>query len=1029
MTRRLLVLLFILTVLASPAGAQSAAARYDSSTFAGLQWRNIGPDRGGRSLAAAGSAGRPLEYYFGAVGGGLWKTTDAGTTWNPVTDGFIKSSSVGAVAVAESNPDVVYIGMGEVQVQRNLLQGDGVYRSRDAGRTWTHVGLAESQVISRVRVHPGNPDIVFAAAFGHSFGPNEERGVYRSKDAGATWQRVLYRNDHTGAVDLAMDRSDPNLLFAAMWDATLLPGSNPGPDGPASGLFKSTDGGDTWTEITRNPGLPAAKVGKIGVAIGGPGAARIYALVDAEDGGLFSSDDRGATWTKVSDNGAIRQRPSYFNRIAADPTDKDVVYAFNLSLFRSSDGGRTFRTMPSPHADHHDLWIAPNDSRRMIVSTDGGGSVSVSGGETWTEQDYPTAQFYNVATTRDTPYHVCGPQQDASAICVPSSQAPWRSVSPYVGSGGFSGPVYAPGSGEFGMIAPHPTDAELFFATGPNVITRYDRRTGLSQTREIHVSPVPLDGAARERFAVITPIEFSRAGPPVLYTASQHLWKTADGGNIWTRISPDLTVKGAQSGTGSIFAIGPSHHEPSTVFTGSDRGVVYVTRDGGASWRDVTPPEMPSPARISMIATSPHRNGTAFVAVKRFEYDDRAPYIFRTDDHGTTWEEVVGGLPAGEIVHAVREDPKKSGLLYAGTEHGVWISFDGGEQWQSLSLNLPATPVPDLEVEEHDLVIGTHGRSFYVLDGIDPLRQLTPQVVAAPVHLFQPADVIRRLTEATIDYHLRSPAQRVSIELLDGQGQVIRAFESAAAGAGSGGGGGGRGRASPTRRAGLNRFTWDLRYADATVFPGIVLWVGSANGPMAAPGTYRVRLTVDGTTTTQPLRVVRDPRPAALTDADIQEQFTLALRIRDRITDANEGVIRIRALREQVNQRVEAARDAEVTRAAEALLTPLAEVEGELYQVKLRSQLDAVTYPIRINNLLANLKLAVETGDGRPTAQAYDSFEKLSTWLDAQLGKLSTTLGAQLPALNRLLEARRLAPVAVPQRPIPELEHGSRDAR
>ena len=1012
--------LFLLFVaLASlPLDGQVAPASgpYDGSLFSALRWRNIGPNRGGRSLTVAGSRSRRFEYYAGAVGGGLWKTTDGGTTWRAVTDGQIKSSSVGAVAVAESNPDVVYIGMGESQVQRNMLQGDGVYKSTNAGKTWSHVGLSDSQAISRVVIHPTNPDLVYVAAIGHFYGPNDERGIFRSKDGGKSWQKILFRDNRSGAVDLAMARQNPQILFAAIWQASATQGGGVSSGGPGSGLFKSTNGGDTWTEITRNPGLPKATIGSIGLAIAGSDANRVYAIVEAEGGGIFRSDDGGATWTKVNEEGPLRQRPSYFNRLYVDPNDKDVVYVLNLNFFKSTDGAKTFRSVPTRHPDHHDLWIAPDDSRRMIQANDGGPSVSVNGGESWTAQGIPTAQLYRVATTRDIPYHVCGAQQDQAAVCVPSSQSPWRSVSPYVGTGvdegRLGGWTYVPGGGEFGMIAPHPRDPDLFFATGPSVLTRYDRRTGLSTTRDIQVSPVAGRGPDRERFSLYA-LAFSHHDPFVLYTASQHLWRTADGGLKWERISPDLsrpaTSDQSRRTGGSISAVAPSYHDANTIWAGTDDGFVHITRDGGKTWQKITPPELPEFSRVSLIEASPNKAGTAYVTAKRYELDDRAPYIFKTDDYGKTWNKIVKGIPSNDFVNVVREDPKRAGLLYAGTDHTVFVSFDDGANWQSLALNLPDTSVPDLIVETNDLVIATQGRSFYVLDDIGPLRELTPQVTSSALYLFKPRDTIRRLNLPIIDYFLKAPAARVVIDILDASGKTIRTYtssdeeekddqESASTPA-----------ARPSGKPGLNRFTWDLRSSRAAVFPGMVMWVGTPDGPIVPPGKYQVRVTAAGETRTQPLTVVRDPRQPNLTDADLQAQYELALKARDGINAAHESVILIRKVKEQVQDRIQKAKDAQITSAGESLNTGLSAVEGELYQVRLRSVLDGLPY--MLNQHFANLKLSIETGDGRPTAQAYAAYERLSSELNGHLSKLNELLTTEIARFNRLLTDRKLAPV------------------
>jgi len=976
-----------------PASAQTAEPRVlDPGRFELLRWRNVGPARAGRSIAAAGSTARPLEYYAGFAGGGLWRTVDGGTSWRPVTDGWIRSSSVGAVAVAESDPDIVYIGTGEVQIQRNSLQGDGVYGSRDGGETWAHLGLEDSQVVSRIRVDPRDPDIVFAAVLGHPFGPSAQRGVYRSRDGGRSWERVLYRDDRTGAVDLVIDRTNPDVVYAALWRARVRPGGSV-TGGPGSGLFKSADGGDSWTELSSAPGFPTGELGKIGITVAGDGN-RVYALVDAEDGGVFRSDDGGRTWILVNDDGPLRQRPPYFNRIVADPNDADVVYVLNLQLYRSDDGGTTYEIVRAPHVDHHDLWIAPGDARRMISSNDGGPTVSVTGGESWTRQDMPTAQLYNVGVTRDVPYHVCGPQQDEAAICVPSTQTRWRSASPYVGSGGLDGPWYAPGGGEFGTMAPHPTDPNLFYATGPNVITLYDRRTGLVQARDVQPMPLSARGAGAERFTPFAPIVFSAVDPDVLYAGSQHVWKLRLSTLEWERMSPDLTRgAGTPDASGAVLSIEPSPHDEATVWVGSDDGLVHVTRDAGVSWSDVTPAGLPRGAKVTSITVSPHEPHRVYVAATGYEIDDRTPYLFRTADAGMSWTSVVEGLGPDEFVRVVHEDAQRPGLLFAGTEHGVFVSFDDGNRWESLSLNLPDVSVSDLVVEGGDLVIATQGRSFWILEGVGVLRELSPTSLASPVHVFSPGPVVRRLTPAVFDYLLSREAATVRIEILDAEGALVRSYDGG----------------EPPGRAGHNRFVWDLRYAPATVFEGMIFWVGTPEGPLAPPGRYRVRVSADGVTRSRDFEVVRDPA-AAVTDEDLRAQFELALAARDGITAANEGVIEIRALRLELEDRIGRVDDESVRSSAEALIAALSEVEDQLYQVRLRSQLDAIVHPVRLNNRLANLKLSIETGDGRPTPPHYAAYEQLSGELEAQLERLDELVDG-LDALNERLTAAGLEPV------------------
>jgi photosystem II stability/assembly factor-like uncharacterized protein len=764
------------------------AASVDPSLLQALEWRSIGPIRGGRSIAAAGSPARPNEYYFGATGGGLWKTTDGGTTWNPVSDGHFTSSSVGAVAVCEANPEVVYAGMGEVQFRNDIIQGDGVYKSTDGGRTWTHMGLEDSQTVSRIRIDPSDCDRVYAAVMGHAFGRNTERGVFRSTDGGESWRRVLYRNSQTGAADLVIDPNDPSVLYAGLWYAFRRPWTG-WSGGPGGGLYKSTDGGDTWTNLTRNPGLPRGIIGKVGVSVSGADSNRVYAIIDARQPGVFASDDAGASWRKLNDEAAITQRPAYYTRLNADPRDRDTVYVLTDDLWKSTDGGRTFEEIDAPHADHHDLWIDPNNSERLINANDGGANVSVNGGDTWTEQDYSTAQMYHVMATNDVPYLVCGAQQDNSTACVPSD--------------GTGDQFFSPGGGESGYIANDPRDSNVFYAGSlGGTLTRFDRRLPF-QRRRVDVWPeVPFGQAPRnirERFQWTFPIVTTPAFPNAVYASSQHLFRTTNEGQSWERISPDLTradpetlgrpggpiyKEGSSAETyATIFAVAPSPHDRRLMWVGSDDGLIHITRNGGRSWEDITPPDLERFTRVSIIEASPHDPGTAYVATNRYQLDDRTPYIYKTDDYGRSWIKIVNGIPDGDFVRVVREDPVRKGLLYAGTEHGVYVSLDDGESWQSLRQNLPDTSVQDLVVKDEDLVIATHGRGFYVMDDISPLRQLMPQVASDPLHLFDPTDA-RLSVDAgvTVTYLLTQPAGDAKLELLDGG----RSLETVRAPAGAG---------------------------------------------------------------------------------------------------------------------------------------------------------------------------------------------------------------------------------------------------
>jgi len=1031
--------------------ADALAQQYDESLLSALEWTNIGPPRGGRSQAVVGSASRPLEYYFGATGGGLWKTTDSGQTWAPVTDGQLNSSSVGAVAVCEADPDIVYIGTGETQLRGNVQQGDGLYKSMDGGETWEHIGLAEGQNFSRIRIHPENCDVAWTAALGKHSRANAERGIYKTTDGGETWRLVLNRpeNTWTGGVDLSIDPHNPDLMYASLWESWRMSwGLSSG--GMGSGLFRSTDGGESWEELTRNKeGLPDGIIGKIGVAISPANPDRVWALIEHEEGGVFRTDDGGESWTRVNEERMLRQRAFYYSRIYADPLDENIVYALNTRVYKSTDGGETFAdTIAVPHGDNHDLWLAPDDPSRMANANDGGANVSVNGGDTWTEQDFATAQFYRVITTAHEPYHVCGAQQDNSTACVPSRG--WGHLSA-------AGPYfYSVGGCESGYIAPDPVNSDIFYAgCYGGSLSRFDRSTG--QRRQINVWPEnPMGQSAedlRERVQWTYPIVFDHHDPGVLYTGTQRVWKTTDEGQSWERISPDLTradpmtigpsggpITRDQTGVetyATVFALAPSYHDPDVIWAGSDDGYVHVTRDGGGSWTNVTPSDAPDFIRINTIEASPTTPGKAYVAGIRYLVDDdRAPYVWRTEDYGQSWTKIVDGIPEDDFVRAVREDPTRSGLLYAASQRTVYVSWDDGGRWQSLGLNLPVVEVSDLVVEDHDLVIATHGRSFWVLRDIGPIRQINDRVASRPTYLFTPRDPVRSVDPGvTVYYTLAEDADSVTIEFLDESGAVVRSFAAAATeeenddgdedadrdsdlepDANSGPheeeqeaeaqpqGPPGSSGPTPSVTPGLNRFVWNLRYEGATDFEGRIFWAAGNSGPVAAPDEYRVRLTVDGQTQTQAFRVRIDPRlDGQVTPGALRERFELALQIRDRLSEANEAVIRIRDIKTQIDDRMESSEDVELGSLGVDVKSSLGTIEEAIYQVRNRSSQDPLNFPIKLNNKLGSLLSIVESAEARPTLQAYEVFEMLSGQLDSELERLAVIIERDLGSLNELL--------------------------
>ena len=1050
-------------------------AQVDTAVFSALKWREIGPFRGGRSDAVAGSSGRPWEYYFGTTGGGVFKTTDGGMTWAPVTDKYF-GGSIGAIAISESNPDIVYVGTGEEDIRGNVTHGDGVWKSTDAGKTWTYVGLGDSRQIGRIRVHPKNPDVVYVAALGHTWGPNSERGVFKSENGGKSWRRVLYQSDSAGAVDLAMDANDPSTLYAAFWHAYRQPWKLVS-GGSGSGLFKSTDGGETWKNITRNPGLPAGVIGKIGITVSPVNSKKVWALIEADSGGVFRSDDGGATWTKTNSERNLRQRAWYYTRIYADTKDSNTVYALNTGMYRSTNGGKTFRSISVPHGDNHDLWISPLDNNRMIEANDGGANVSFNAGRTWTEQDQATAQFYHVVTTNHFPYRVCGAQQDNSTLCGPSRSAGGIGIEQW----------YDVGGGESGYIAVRPDDPEIIYAGSyGGLLTRHDQRTGF----ERNVNPWPDNpmghdaGDAKYRFQWTFPIVISPHDPKTLYVGSSVVFRSRNDGQSFEPISPDLTrhdpmTLGASGGPitkdqtsveyyATVFTIAESPVTAGVIWAGSDDGLVHVTRDNGRTWKNVTPPNIPEWSRISMIEASHFSAGTAYVASNHYQMDDLKPYIYRTTDYGATWKLIVNGIPNEEFTRVVREDPERRGLLYAGTEKGVWVSFNDGDNWQTLRRNLPIVPIHDLALKEGDLIAATHGRSFWILDDLSALHQMNGTVTTKASHLFKPRNVYRANfgggggtgasgdhptgsnppSGAIVYYWLKSPNQLVTMEFVDPAGKVIRSFTSAqdpqvardslrqaarsdslkkagarpdssqrseARGEETADDGPRRTPAPPrvANKAGLNTFSWNLRYPDASTFRNMIMWAAGSQGPVAVPGTYTVRMKVNGVTQSQSFRVVKDPRSKA-TQAELDQQFAFLMKVQAEANKANDAVKLVRNIRSQVADRIaklpEAKRESFRT-SSNALLATLTSAEENIYQTKNRSGQDPLNYPIRLNNKIAALAGVAASTDARPTDQTLEVYRVLSAQLDTELARIRSALNQSLPALNRELAASNVAAI------------------
>jgi photosystem II stability/assembly factor-like uncharacterized protein len=1010
----------------------------DPALFQNMEWRNIGPFRGGRSVAVAGVVQDHLTYYFGGVGSGVWKTTDAGITWTNISDTTFGTSSVGAIAIAESDPNVVYVGMGEHAIRGVMTShGDGVYRSTDAGRTWRHMGLESTRQISDVQVHPANPDLLYVAAQGAAYGDSEDRGVYRSKDGGETWEKVLYVDSTSGPSSLSMDRNNPRVLYAAIWDHRRYPWQVRS-GGPGSGIYKTTDGGDTWEQV--NKGLPEL-MGDIGVAVSGS-SDRVYAIVEADPGGgLYRSDDGGKNWRKLNESWDIRARAWYYTHITADPSNADVVWIMNAPVSQSIDGGRTFRRVRTPHGDNHDLWINPENSDYMINANDGGANVSLNGGTTWsTQENQPTAQFYRVNTDNRFPYYVYGGQQDNSSVAI---------VSRASGAGIGWKDWYATAGCETAYLAFDPDNPLLQYGgCYMGQIAEFDERTG--SDRNVMAYPhLPAALASRDmkyRFNWNAPIVASQHDPNVIYHASNILLKTEDRGESWVEVSPDLTrdddsKQGPGGGPitnegaggeiyGTIYYVAESPHDAGTVWTGSDDGLVHVTRDGGANWQDVTPEDV-GEAIINAIEVSPHDPAVAYIAVTGYKFNDFTPHFYRTDNYGQSWDHIVDGIADDAWAKVVREDPKRRGLLYAGTESGLYVSWDNGDRWQSLQLNMPLTPITDLKVQaqHNDLVAATGGRAFWILDELSPLQQLGEQVEAASGHLFEPRVAYRMAggggfsmpggtlgknppSGAIIDFVLAEipDSTTAALEFLNSAGDVVRSFSTEKE----------EGQTDSSSvlkvKAGHNRFAWDLRHGKVKEVPGLYVW-GTLQGHRVVPGDYQIRLSVGNEVLTRPLEVRADPRIDA-TASGFQEQNDLMVEMGRELAEIHDGVLRIRSVREQVEALVERLEKQEerdsVVSVGKAFIESLTALEDSLIQKRTVDGQTVINFPSRLNFQYIYLRGAVEGAEGLVTEGARQLFRDLSAVWAGYRVELESLLGQRLDAFNSLVRAESVPAVVIP---------------
>lgn len=1043
-------------VIATTLGSASVQADIDPDTFPSeiraLEWREVGPFRGGRSAAVAGIPGDRDKYYFGSTGGGVWMTDNGGTSWDNISDGYF-GGSIGAVAVSDWDPNVIYVGTGEKTVRGNVSPGDGMYKSVDAGDTWSRIGLEDSQHISRVRIHPTNPDVAYAAVMGHLFGPNEQRGVFRTTDGGANWEKVLFVNDEVGAVDLAMDPSNPRILYASFWRVKRTPYSLES-GGEGSGLYKSVDGGDSWEELTRNEGLPRGTIGISGVTVSPSNNKNVYAIIEAEDGGVFRSKDGGKTWEKTSENRNLRQRAWYYTRIFADPADEEAVYVANVRFHFSKDGGKTFSEIDTPHGDNHDLWIDPADPMRMIQSNDGGANVSYDRGKTWsTQANQPTVQFYRVATDNDFPYRLLGGQQDNSAVRIRSRSAMGSSIGvrdwdPTAG-------------GESGHIAAKPDDPDVVVGGSYGGLMRLvNHRTG--ERRALDVWPDnPMGWGAAEvkyRFQWNYPISFSKHDPDVLFVSANAVFRSDDLGYNWTQISPDLTVNdksrmGKSGGPitkddtgveyyGTVFVLTESHHEAGVLWAGSDDGKVHVTRDGGENWNDVTPSALPDWAMVNSIDIDPFNEGGAYLAATRYKMDDFKPYLFYTDNWGKSWKRISGNLPGDHFTRVLRADPQREGLLFAGTERGAYYSLNNGGDWSPIQLNLPIVPVTDMQIKDGDLIAATQGRGFWIMDDLSALRQLSDKHQKA-AHLYTPEPSYRILSKGwdrdkgpagtnpkegvALYYSLpENLDDDASIELSvfkDGDEDAIWTWSREP------GVDDEKSAKDPTGKpdtrvltadAGLNRYVWDLNYPGMQRFDGMILWSDMKTGPRAVPGMYRAQLSVNGEQQEVPFEVVADPRSSASPE-DFAAQFDFVLETRDMLSRAHSEIGQIRSFRSQLDAlQARLVKNGDSVDEPSALLAnvlalgeTITGIEEALYQTKNQSRQDPLNFPIRLNNKLTSLMGMVATGDAAPTQGALAVKAELSAAMETQLSMLQDVWNTQVPALNKQIKAQGMDMIAL----------------
>ena len=1035
--------IFMVTMAFAQKTKTTAAAPVTDNTdevlLSKLKYRLVGPFRGGRSGAVTGSYTSRTTFYFGGTGGGVWKTQDGGNNWKNISDKYF-GSSIGAVAVAPSDETILYVGEGENTMRGNVSEGlGGIWRSDDGGRSWKNIGLKDGRHIIRIVIHPKNPDIVWVAVMGHLFGPNEERGIYKTIDGGKTWKKTLFVNNQTGCSDLVMEPGNPSVFYAGTWRLIRTPYSlESGGDGSA--LWKSTDGGETWKNISASKGLPKNTWGIVGVAVAPSNTDKLYALIENKEGGLFMSADAGETWTLASNDNNIRQRAWYYTKVFVDPKNENKVYCPNVGFMLSTDAGKTFKSINTPHGDHHDLWIDPADGNRMIVADDGGAQISFDGGNNWsTYMNQPTAQVYRLSTDNAFPYRILGGQQDNSAFRIRSRT---------YGAAITEADMESAAGSESGYVVADPLNPDITYGGNyMGMLQRLDHRSG--ESRLINVWPIDNMGAgaeaARYRFQWNYPIFFSPHNPKRLYAAGNHLFVTENEGKSWEEISPDLTTndKSKQASSGgpitkdntsveyycTIFTVTESPYEKDLLWTGSDDGLIHVSKDGGKNWSNVTPPNCPTAMMWNCVEADPHKKGAAYFVGTRYKSDDFRPYIYKTEDYGKTWKLIVNGIPSMHFARTVRADQKRAGLLYAGTEYGMYISYDDGASWKSFQLNLPEVPITDLLIKNNDLIVATQGRSLYILDDLGVLQQKNSSLLNKNLHVFDvnpayrmPGGGRRRggggNTAAAVpnagtnpsngvvfNYFLKSAndSTKLSIDIMDKQGKKIKTFSTSSK------------EDKIEISTGFNQFEWDMNYPVAETVEGLILWNGFVRGPKAAPGNYTARFKTGNDSTVVPFTILPDPNYKA-TEAEYDEQVSFLLAARDKFSAIMKALRNIKDIRQQMTDfttRNGKEIPKEVKQQIDTINKQLTVVEESLHQTKAKSGQDVLNFPIQLDDKLASVYNAASVGYASPSKQVKEAYAELAAKIDEQLAKLKKIMNDDLGKLNQLIHEKSIPLIGV----------------